>query len=86
MSDDASLFETLESDLATVELQAHLMELITSSVHKLTALGNILGWWKTKMREVGYTDETIEKLSPMIIERIWPTEGADGFHEEEGES
>lgn len=72
MTDEEVLFESLESDTRTVELVAHLSEWITDSLHRVSSLAVICGWWKTKMREVGYTETAIEEILPMIIQRLWP--------------
>lgn len=73
-ADETVLFEKLESEMASHELIAELSEWMGANVHRVSALARICGWWKTQMREQGYSDTAIEEILPMMIERVWPTE------------
>lgn len=71
-TDEDALFESLESDTRTVALRAALSEWMTDSLHRVSSLTVVCGWWRTQMREVGYSDTAIEEILPMIIQRVWP--------------
>ncbi len=72
ISYDDKILAGLESDLKTVALKAQLDEWTVEHIHKISAFVVILGWWRTRMRNAGYTDTTIDGVLPMVIHRVWP--------------
>jgi hypothetical protein len=83
--DEDELFHNLESETRTVELTANLLEWMSDNVHRISALVRICAWWRTEMRQVGYTDTAIEEILPMIIQRVWPEEATTMREGHDGE-
>lgn len=81
--EESEILEKLESDLATTELTAHLMEWMGSHIHRVSALSNILGWYRKSMKEQNISDSCIDNTIPMILDRVWPTYN-NGEDDDEG--